>query len=394
MHAGILAVLRGEPPDRIPFVGRLELWHTSLSRAGLLPPDLSPLTLTEIHQAVGMGQQKFLAPYSLRLQGVEVIASFEGEEIYHETDPVVDSFPELRDLAPADKAGVTAIQLNTPVGRLTMQHVMLDEMIRGGTAPYPTEHLIKEEADYRTVEYILERAEYVPGYDRIQDEQARLGKTGFVVPQLHRLPFQQILIDYVGEVPTFYALHDSPQVVHRLAAALDQQMEDILRQLANFDGPYVEFVDNLDGTMTNPLLFAEYCLPAYQRYTERLHQQGKKVGSHTDGNLKPLLSLLAESGLDVCESFSPAPLTECPFEEAWAAWRDGPIIWGGIPSPLLEDRTEESDFRDYIERLLQTVGDRPVILNVVDMMLGINSIDRVRYIAERLEQQARLKGWN
>ena len=87
-------------------------------------------------------------------------------------------------------------------------------------------------------------------------------------------------------------------------------------------------------------------------------------------------------------------MTECPFEEAWAAWRDGPIIWGGIPSPLLEDRTEESDFRDYIERLLQTVGDRPVILNVVDMMLGINSIDRVRYIAERLEQQARLKGWN
>jgi len=35
------------------------------------------------------------------------------------------------------------------------------------------------------------------------------------------------------------------------------------------------------------------------------------VGSHTDRNLKPLLRLLTESGLDVCESFSPYPLTEC-----------------------------------------------------------------------------------
>ncbi len=35
---------------------------------------------------------------------------------------------------------------------------------------------------------------------------------------------------------------------------------------------------------------------------------------------------LAECGLDVCESFSPDPLTECTFEEAWQAWQDGPII--------------------------------------------------------------------
>jgi hypothetical protein len=87
--------------------------------------------------------------------------------------------------------------------------------------------------------------------------------------------------------------------------------------------------------MTNPNLFRQYCLPQYQKYTGMLHGQGKKAGSHTDGNLKPLVELLPESGLDVCESFTPQPLTELSFEEAWEKWRNGPLIWGGIPSDLL-----------------------------------------------------------
>ena len=137
--------------------------------------------------------------------------------------------------------------------------------------------------------------------------------------------------------------------------------------------------------MTNPKLFGKYSLPYYQKYTDVLHGQGKKVGCHTDGNIKPLLNLLAQSGLDVCESFSPFPLTECTFEEAWEKWRNGPMIWGGIPSPILEERTNENDFQEYVHRLLQTIGDQPIILGVGDMVLGNNLIERVEYIANEVE---------
>jgi hypothetical protein len=162
-------------------------------------------------------------------------------------------------------------------------------------------------------------------------------------------------------------------------------MTDTLHNLEQLDRPYVEFVDNLDGVTTNAALFSEYCLPSYQRYTSILHSQGKKVGSHTDGDIRDLLGLLKESGLDVCESLSPFPLTSCRFEEVWEVWQDGPIIWGGIPSPVLEERTNESVFRDYVHRLLETIGPRPVILGVGDMVLPNNSIERVRCIAELVE---------
>ena len=58
---------------------------------------------------------------------------------------------------------------------------------------------------------------------------------------------------------------------------LDGQLLDALADLAALDVPYVEFPDNLHGLMTNPKLFRDYCLPAYQKYTDILHRQGKHV---------------------------------------------------------------------------------------------------------------------
>lgn len=382
----ITAVLNGKQPDRLPFVTRLEAWYKSHQRSGTLPFRLRDLTLTEVHQVTGAGQLKFMTPYALKLCGVEVTASFEGELCYREYEPVIENFPGMWDLVSTEKSGETFTELSTPVGKLHLRHELLPEGVFNGTDPYLKKHLIGSGADYRPVEYILEHAEYVPQYEEIAAEQARLGETGFVVPLLHRIPFQQVLLEYLGEIDLFYALHDESARVRRLLAILNAQLLEIIDQLAGFDWPYVEFPDNLHGLMTNPRLFRDYCLPVYQEYTCRLHAQGKKAGSHTDGDVQPLLHLLAESGLDVCESFSPSPLTGCPFELAWEAWHGGPLIWGAIPSPLLEETTCETDFRRYVARLLETVGQGPVIFGVVDLFLRHNSIERVETISRLIEE--------
>jgi hypothetical protein len=133
-------------------------------------------------------------------------------------------------------------------------------------------------------------------------------------------------------------------------------------------------------------LFQRYCLPYYQRYAEIIHGSGKKLGTHGDGDLRPILDLIPETNLDVCESFAPSPLTSCDFDDAWRAWENGPIIWGGIPSPILEERTSEEAFRRFIDRLLATIADGRIILGVSDMVMGHNLIDRVAYIADIIEQ--------
>jgi uroporphyrinogen-III decarboxylase len=367
----------------------MELWYASKSQSNEMPQRFAGMSLNAVHRAIGFGRQKFSAPYAFKLRGVDVIATFEDEIVKRESEPVSEYFPAAwaPEAVPRDKAGTSRIEFKTPVGNLQMKYAYADSMVEmGGAEPYLSEHLIKSQEDYHTVEYILERAEFVPLFEDIADHQKMLGENGFVVPCLHRIPFQQLLLEYLGEMQLFTAVYDNPGLIDRLMKILDEQYMEIIRQVSELPAIYVEFPDNLDGIMTNPKLFEKYSLPYYQKYTAVLHDQGKKVGCHTDGNIKPLLNLLTQSGLDVCESFSPSPLTECTFEEAWEAWREGPMIWGGIPSPILETRTPEHEFQEYVHRLLQTIGDKPIILGVGDMVLGNNLIERVEYIAAEVEK--------
>lgn len=378
-------VLEGRRPDRPPFLDRLEAWHAAHRRAGTLPARFAGLGLTEIHRAVGMGQQRFVVPYALRLRGVEVVSSFNGGDPTRLAEPEIVEFPGMWDLVPPDRPGVTETELRTPVGRLRLRQELLPEGVASGTTPYLKEHLIKEAGDYATVRWILAQAEFVPRFEQAAAADRELGEDGWAVPLLHRIPFQQALLEYLGEAPLFYALHDARGAVEGLLRALDEQLLEILARLAEFEALYVEFPDNLHGSMTNPRLFERYCLEPYQRYSEILHRQGKRVGSHTDGDVRGLLALLRESGLDVCESISPSPLTSLTFEEVWEAWRGGPIIWGGIPSPLLEPRTPQAEFEAWLERMLALIGAEPIILGVGDMVMGNCAIERVEAVARRLE---------
>jgi len=273
------------------------------------------------------------------------------------------------------------------VGTSRIAWGLAEEMIPTAVDPYLAEHLIKDEDDIKVAEYILDRVEFVPLFDQFHAEDAKLGDNGFLAPWTQRVPFQQILLEYFGEVPLFYALADMPHRVERLLERIEEVFADTLEKLADFDVPYIEFPDNVDDMMTNPKLFRRYSLPAYQRYTEILHGQGKLVGSHTDGNLRRLLGLLKESGLDVCESISPSPLTRTSFEELWDAWGGGkPIMWGPVPSPLLEDNRQEAELHGYLRKVLDRVGDSPLILGISDMVVGENLIERVEYIAREVER--------
>ncbi len=384
MRQRALAVLRDEMPQRLPFITRLEAWYKSHTRSGTLPERFQGLSLDQVHAAAGVGRLKFTAPFAVRLRGVEVRVTFNGVPSFAAFQPIVENFPGMWDIVPTDRVGETVTELITPRGRLTLRHKLLPENVQTGTDPYLVQHLLQTAEDFSTAEYILDRLEIIPRHENVRGDERQVGENGLVVPLLYRLPFQQVLLEYMGEIPLFRALHNKLACVRRLIDVLDQHMMVQIESTASLDVPYVEFPDNLHGPMTSPRLFREFCLPAYQKYCDALHSQGKKVGSHTDGNMRPLLDLLPETGLDICESFSPYPLTPCKFEEAWQVWEKGPHIWGGIPSPILEDRYSAQDFRNYVANLFKVV-DRPIILGIVDLFMHHNSIERVMDIASWVE---------
>jgi hypothetical protein len=382
------AILDGRKPDRYPFIGRLELWQKGHQHTGTLPQQYQGMALTDIHRDVGFGRQLMLEAYRTRLREVEMVVFHEGEEIQRETDPVLERFPDVRQVTPEDRVGVTLVEFHTARGVLSVEFSALETMLAAGARAYMTKHLITCEDDYPIVEHVLERMEVVTEFERVYERQREFGGDGFVVPTIGRIPFQHLLIDYFDTGDFFFALHDNQAEIGRLLVLLDEQVTQLLQLVSGLDMPYIEFVDNVDGMMTNPRLFERYCMEPYQRYSDIAHGQGKKIGSHMDGNVQPILKQVAESGLDVIESFSPAPLTPLTVETALGVWGDKPLIWGGIPCPLLEADAPLSELEDHVRNLLVKLDRRPIILNVVDMVLPINEIERVRRIAEIVEEHA------
>jgi hypothetical protein len=382
----VRAVLQNRKPDRIPFVSRMDFWHRGMSYQRRLPAAYDGMSLSGIHQMIGLGQEDWLAPCAFKYNNLELVSSRDGRELLHIYEPEISFFPDLWGLLPVDQPGEMTTELISPAGRLILKHNLLSESLSAGISrPQLIERPVRGPDDYATYAYILEHAQFVPRFEEFHRREQELAGLGYLVPALNRVPFQSLLIDVLGEMPLFYALHDIPAQVERLLEAVDRQTVEILERLSGLVVPYVEFIDNLDGAMTNPRLFQKYLIPCYQRYAGILHRQGKQLGSHTDGNLKKLVQLLPGSGLDVCESFTPAPVTECTFEEAWEAWKNGPLIWGGIPSYFLEARLPEAEFRDRMERLLELVQDRPIILGVADAVMSDNEVERVQWIARRVE---------
>jgi hypothetical protein len=51
----VLAAIRGEVPDRLPWVPRLEFWHRARLRQGTLPSELRSLSLTQIAERLDVG---------------------------------------------------------------------------------------------------------------------------------------------------------------------------------------------------------------------------------------------------------------------------------------------------------------------------------------------------
>jgi hypothetical protein len=382
----LLAVLQGRKPDRIPLISRVDFWYNGLKYQGKLPQEYQNLSLAEVHKKTGFGQEEWFFPCALRLHGAELVIRHEGQEIYHQTDPEVTNFPSLWGMIPSDRPGTSEIEITTPMGKLTFKEKLLVESLESGAwRPMTVIHPIREEADYKTFEYLLEHSEFVPRYENFLKRDAEIGEGGFLVPMLNRTPFQILLLDGLGEMAMFYALQDTPIQVERLLNLLGEVNCSILKSLANFNVPYIEFCENIDVSMANPGLFKKYILPAYQSYADILHSQDKKLGAHTDGNLKGLVPLLAESGLDVCESFTPAPLTTCTFEEAWQGWSSGPLLWGGIPSCYLEARYSEEEFHERVNEILALVGSKPVVLGIADAVMPDNMIGRLTWLVERVE---------
>ena len=135
-----LRALRGETPDRIPFIARMDLWYNYAKNMGTLPERYKNASLWELQRDLGIGVLGFGAWITgfYRLEyagGVEVRTRWEGNERFTE--------------------------YVTPYGTLHSRSVISEAMRAADVTPLHTEYPFKSAKDYDALQYLFEHTRVV-----------------------------------------------------------------------------------------------------------------------------------------------------------------------------------------------------------------------------------------
>ena len=382
----MLATIRGEPTDQIPWAPRMDLWTIAQRARGTLPERFAGLNMAGVADLLGVachaiggdmtlpgGRDNRLRafgidnhqdyPYRVELQGLPLESNDDGVDLR------------------------TSVQ--TSAGELFTHLHRSPQMARDGISlPFVKSYAIKSAADFDAVAEIFEHLVVIPTPEAYRTFQQRVGDRGVAVARgpVAASPVHLILHELVAMDQFFYLYHDVRDAMHRLAERMTPFFDAALDALVACDAEVVFWGANYDQDLTWPPFFEAEIMPWLQKVGERLHAAGKLLLTHTDGENQKLLPLYRKSGFDVAESVCPAPMTKLTLAEVRAGMGPDITVFGGIPSvALLDDAMSDEVFAAYLDELFDSLGAGDhLILGVADNVPPYANLDRLDEITRRV----------
>lgn len=358
------AIMDGLSPDRIPWIPRLSIWHTAHSRQGTLPDRFAGLSLRQIERQLGMGTPAREGKVFVTEQkgDIETSARREGDS--------------------------TLTTYRTPAGTVSTRYRHSAELERDGLPSLEVEHMLKGRGDFAVVEYLLRHTFYRPTPQAYLDYEAEIGGDGYPLVAAGDCPFHHFLQKLAGYQNAYYLLADFPEEVEHLLKTMENlERERLWPLVAASPARLLLHGLHLDSMLTPPPYFERYITPYYRDFSALLHQNDKKLCMHADNDSRLILKHLEEAGFDMVETFTTQPQVSCTLEEARRTWGTRMIIWGAVPSVILEPTYAEEDFEAYMRQIFRTAapGDA-FILGVADNIMPGALLGRLERIAEMVEE--------
>lgn len=292
MRERMLAVIRGEEHDRVPFV----------QYSGLAGPN------EDIWKEIGrenMGLLKWVSPFRIEHPNCRI----EWEEF--ESD---------------GRAG-RRTTIRTPSGRIIEERLV--EPAYGSS--HITSHFIQKPEDYRILIELLRDAVVIEDMEPLEQVIRDMGEDGLPHTSIGRTPFQQLWIQWVSIENLCLHMVDIPDVMHEVISLLADVQRKTFPIVARSPAPYVVFGDNITAPIIGEKYFREFCLPFYGELADILGD--RPVFVHMDGDLKPIAKAISESKVRGLDSFSPPPDNDTSVAEAVAMWPQM-RLWINFPSSI------------------------------------------------------------
>ena len=353
-----IAVLDARVPDKTVWVSRLDIWYNARKRNGTLPKQVAHLSLPETEDFLGMGRSARDAEvFKVRYENVQERTCGDADHTTH--------------------------KFITPVGEVSCTYAHPESFRRDGTGRVLTKHYIETLRDYDVMRYVAEHTRYQATYEDYQQYDRRIGNAGYPLVVIPYSPIHKIMMSYVGYEQFYYHLADYPHKVHELLEAMEHNYRHMWQVLAASPARFVLHGTHFSSQITPPPIFKKYFIPYFKQFNATMHEAGIKVTFHGDADVSNLLELILECDFDMVDCFATYPLVSCTFDQARQVWGDKIIIWGGVPSTILEPDYPFEQFKAYMTDLFEkTVGRSHFIMAVSDNIMPGAELDRLLWIKE------------
>jgi len=214
--------------------------------------------------------------------------------------------------------------------------------------------LFKSPDDYEALMCLIQDEQYQPDYEEFAKAERERGEDFILRSGVGGTPLHTIMIHWMGHEAFAVEWYERRDEIDRLCDAWVEKKRELYELVAQSPASHANYGGNEVPEVMGVERFAEYVVPLYREAAAVFHKHGKLLGSHLDGNNKPWAHLVAESGLDYVEAFTPAPDTDMSLADALAAWPDK-VLWINFPSSIHLASTGRIE--EVTRNLIEQAGD-------------------------------------
>lgn len=362
----IKAVYEGRTPDQVPLMLDLSHWYKKNHNVFF---DLTGFTQVD-HQLVGLHQKCRAALYC------ETGNHF---DIYY-TDETVQS------QAWTDDQGVFHTKISTPLGTIAEERVFSP----ASYSYHIRKWLVQNMSDLQVLQYALQRRKVRRRFDRWQAWTDAAGELGFIYTFLSYSGLGYLISRYMGVENTSLAIYDHPAELEKFVHIVNETNLTLLDEI--MDSPFEVLIvgDNHDSNVQSPRLFKRFTYDYYLEIAQRLHRHGKYLAVHVDGEMRGLLRLLDQCGVDCIDAVTPWPMFSLTPEQARQEAGDRLILSGGIPATIFSSLATDQEFIEVVRRWLDTRMQSSRLFMAAGDQVPIDAPwRRIEMLAELVEQYGR-----
>lgn len=336
----LLAVYRGQTPDRVPALADLSYWYAAHGGGKFTPgrteganTDKIP-RLLELHRRTGAAIHVNLGTFYNEQYDdtVQVRSGIDGEFYRHRLQTPVGTVEEVRRWSP--------VSFSWPI----------------------TQHMVQSVQDLRVVRYAFEHVQYSGSWDALAYANRAVGDLGLTLVQCPYTGLGFLMSRYAGVERSVMLAVDEPDEFQQTIATINAAHEKVFTLLA--DGPSEVLIhsDNLSSDVQSPAWLKRYSGEYYRRMAQIAHAHGKPLVTHLDGRLRGLLGTLAAMGFDGADAVTPAPWGDLSPQQC----RDeaGPrlVLSGGVPPGSFRDAVPLAVFDRQVDDWLSLRGRSPALI--------------------------------